>query len=53
MDKYIDARFERVERALAALVDSIAKYNPSASHANELRAATVQLQEGLEQGERS
>ena len=49
MDKSIDARFERVEKALSALVDSITKYNPSVSYANELADAERELNKGLEE----
>ncbi|KAJ9137307.1 Mediator of RNA polymerase II transcription subunit 4 [Pleurostoma richardsiae] len=47
MDKYIDVRFERVEKALAALIDSISKYNPSTALATELAAADRELSQGL------
>lgn len=50
MDAVIDARFERVEKALAALIDSIAKYNPSLQVGNDLIAAEEELQDGLAQG---
>jgi hypothetical protein len=49
MDAYIDARFERVERALTTLIDSIAKYNPSAAQAHDLTVADTELGAGLEQ----
>ncbi len=52
MDKHIDARFDRVEKALSTLIDSIAKYNPSIAHANELAAADRELSKGLEDCER-
>ncbi|KAK3379129.1 vitamin-D-receptor interacting mediator subunit 4-domain-containing protein [Lasiosphaeria ovina] len=48
MDKYLDARFERVERALASLIDSIAKYNPSEKLGEELVAADRELAAGLQ-----
>ncbi|KAI0132872.1 mediator of RNA polymerase II transcription subunit 4 [Xylariales sp. AK1849] len=48
MDKYISARFDRVEKALSSLVDSIAKYNPSAYQGTELLAAENELSKGLE-----
>jgi signal transduction histidine kinase len=47
MDKYLDVRFERVEKALAALIDSIAKYNPSQKLAEDLVAADKELYNGL------
>ena len=50
MDKYIDARFERVEKALATLVDSISKYNPSTATATELLEADAELSKGIELG---
>lgn len=48
MDKFIDARFDRVEKALATLIDSIAKYNPSPALAEDLLAADRELNSGLE-----
>jgi hypothetical protein len=50
MDKYIDARFERVEKALATLIDSITKYNPSSVHANNLVDANKDLSEVMVEG---
>ncbi|TPX14064.1 uncharacterized protein E0L32_000458 [Thyridium curvatum] len=47
MDQAIDARFERVERALTTLIDSIAKYNPSMAMANDLAVADRELSKGL------
>jgi hypothetical protein len=47
MDKIVDACFERVEKALATLVESITKYNPQASHAVELATADGELSQGL------
>ncbi|CAK7265443.1 hypothetical protein SEPCBS57363_001586 [Sporothrix epigloea] len=47
MDKLIDTRFERVEKSLAALIDSVAKYNPSPALAEDLLAADRGLREGL------
>jgi hypothetical protein len=47
MDKYIDTRFDRVEKALTSLIDSIAKYTPSTSQANELAASDRELAAGL------
>ncbi|KAK7957224.1 vitamin-D-receptor interacting mediator subunit 4-domain-containing protein [Apiospora aurea] len=49
MDKVIDVRFERMEKALANLVDSIAKYTPSTHAATELNAASADLAQGLEE----
>ncbi len=51
MDGYIDTRFERLERSLANLIDSIAKYNPSLAQSNELRASDAELKRGLEKRE--
>ncbi|KAJ2895619.1 hypothetical protein MKZ38_006294 [Zalerion maritima] len=48
MDKQIDARFERVEKALTTLVESITKYNPSVGAANDLVQAERHLSQGLE-----
>ncbi|KAJ6447198.1 mediator of RNA polymerase II transcription subunit 4 [Purpureocillium lavendulum] len=53
MDKYIDSRFERLEKALSTLIDSVTKYHPSVSQAEELKAADEDLSRGLEQGELS
>lgn len=47
MDKIIDVRFERVEKALATLVESITKYSPQASQAVELANADTELGHGL------
>ncbi|PSS05150.1 vitamin-D-receptor interacting mediator subunit 4-domain-containing protein [Coniella lustricola] len=49
MDKYIDERFERLERALANLTDSIANYTPQPAAAHELMAADRALADGLQQ----
>ncbi|KAH7031676.1 vitamin-D-receptor interacting mediator subunit 4-domain-containing protein [Microdochium trichocladiopsis] len=49
MDKQIDARFDRVERALGSLTDSIAKYNPSIAQAHDYIAADEELHKGLEE----
>ncbi|KAG5983123.1 hypothetical protein E4U55_000767 [Claviceps digitariae] len=51
MDKYIDVRFERLEKALSNLIDSVAKYHPSTVHAEELKAADIELTKGLEKVE--
>ncbi|KAL8382130.1 hypothetical protein RB595_006085 [Gaeumannomyces hyphopodioides] len=48
MDAVIDARFERVEKALGALIDSISKYNPSISRVSDLVLADKELQDGLQ-----
>lgn len=50
MDTYIDGRFERLEKALATLIDSVTKYHPSAIQAEELKAADNELCKGLEEG---
>ncbi|SPN99913.1 uncharacterized protein DNG_02765 [Cephalotrichum gorgonifer] len=49
MDKVIDTRFERLERALTILIDSVAKYNPSAAQARDLDNADKNLCKGLEE----
>ncbi|KAF4592612.1 Mediator of RNA polymerase II transcription subunit 4 [Ophiocordyceps camponoti-floridani] len=49
MDKRIDSRFERLEKALSSLVDSVTKYHPSVAQAEELQAADAQLSLGLEE----
>lgn len=51
MDAVIDARFERVEKALGPLIDSISKYNPSISRVSDLVLADRELQDGLRNGE--
>ncbi|KAI0478415.1 vitamin-D-receptor interacting mediator subunit 4-domain-containing protein [Xylariaceae sp. FL0804] len=48
MDKQLDACFDRVEKALGTLIDSIAKYNPSTNQANELGKADAELTRGLQ-----
>lgn len=50
MDKIIDERFERLEKAFAGLIDSVTKYHPSTTLAEELSAADAELTKGLEQG---
>ena len=50
MDKEIHIKFESLEKALSALVDSISKYNPSVAATNELVEAERNLSEGLERG---
>ncbi len=50
MDKFIDARFERLEKALASLIDSVTKYHPSVSLAEDLQAADTELTKGLAKG---
>lgn len=50
MDKIIEARFERVEKALSSLIDSVTKYHPSTTLAEELKAADTDLTKGLEDG---
>ncbi|KAK0391411.1 hypothetical protein NLU13_0911 [Sarocladium strictum] len=49
MDKMIDSRFERLEKALAGLIDSVTKYHPSIALARELELADEELTKGLEQ----
>ena len=49
MDNILAAQFDRVEKALGTLVDSIAAYNPSPQAALDLVAADDQLSHGLEQ----
>ncbi len=49
MDKQLDIRFDRVEKALGTLVDSIAKYNPSTQSAHDFVAADAELCKGLEE----
>ncbi|KAI0860037.1 vitamin-D-receptor interacting mediator subunit 4-domain-containing protein [Xylaria cubensis] len=47
MNKQLDACFDRVEKALGTLIDSIAKYNPSTNQVQELGNADVELTKGL------
>jgi ribosome-binding factor A len=49
MEMVIDKRFERVEKALATLINSISIYNPAPAHANDLVLADAELSQGLEQ----
>ncbi|KAI5862024.1 hypothetical protein GGS23DRAFT_123254 [Durotheca rogersii] len=49
MDKQLDACFDRVEKALGVLVDSIAKYHPSVAQVNDLGLADIELNKGLEE----
>jgi hypothetical protein len=49
MDDMLSTQFDRVEKALATLVDSIAAYNPSPQAALDLVAADDQLSQGLDQ----
>ena len=48
MDDILAAQFERVEKALGTLVDSIAAYNPSPQAAIDLVAADEHLSQGLD-----
>lgn len=48
MDDILVAQFERVEKALGTLVDSIAAYNPSPQAALDLVAADDELSQGLD-----
>lgn len=50
MDKIIDARFERVEKALIGLIESVAKYHPHAKQALDLHEADNDLAKGLDDG---
>ncbi|KAK4184609.1 putative mediator of RNA polymerase II transcription subunit 4 [Podospora australis] len=49
MDKKLDGSFERVERSLALLIDSLTKYNPSEKLAQELASAEQDLQQSLKE----
>lgn len=48
MDKTLNTCFDRVEKALSTLVDSISKYNPSVAQVNDLGLADHELNKGLE-----
>lgn len=52
MDTVIDARFERVEKALASLIESVAKYHPHTKQALDLHEADNDLSRGLDEGKR-
>jgi len=45
----LQARYQRMEKALDALVDSVTAYNPSVTAADELVAADEDVNEGLEE----
>ncbi|KAK6592266.1 mediator of rna polymerase ii transcription subunit 4 [Botrytis cinerea] len=47
MDKIIDARFDRVEKALVNLIASISKYSPAPALAQDLVLADQELNDGL------
>jgi hypothetical protein len=49
MEDILSTQFDRVEKALTTLVDSIAAYNPSPQAALDLVAADDQLSQGLDQ----
>jgi hypothetical protein len=49
MDDILNEQFERVERALTALVDSIAAYNPNTQVAIDLVTADDELSKRLDQ----
>lgn len=49
MDKLLDTHYERVERALNALIDSITKYNPSPQTTTDLITADTSLRHSLSQ----
>ncbi|KAI0521410.1 vitamin-D-receptor interacting mediator subunit 4-domain-containing protein [Xylaria bambusicola] len=48
MNKQLDSCFDRVEKALGTLIDSIAKYNPSTTQVQELGNADAELNKGLQ-----
>ncbi|KAI1141996.1 hypothetical protein F5Y05DRAFT_212003 [Hypoxylon sp. FL0543] len=49
MDKQLDVCFDRVEKALGTLVDSISKYHPSVAQVTDLGLADIELNKGLEE----
>jgi hypothetical protein len=49
MEDVLSTQFDRVEKALSTLVDSIAAYNPSPQAALDLVAADDDLSRGLDQ----
>ncbi|KAI1815847.1 vitamin-D-receptor interacting mediator subunit 4-domain-containing protein [Poronia punctata] len=48
MNKQLDTCFDRVEKALSTLIDSIAKYNPSTSQVQQLGDADAELTKGFQ-----
>lgn len=53
MEDVLNEQFERVEKALTTLVDSIAAYNPATQAAVDLLAADDELSQGLDQRTRT
>jgi hypothetical protein len=49
MEDVLSTHFDRIEKALSTLVDSIAAYNPSPQAAIDLVAADDELSHGLDQ----
>ena len=47
MDKDLDRRFDRIEKAINQMIDALAKNHPSEKAAEELLAADAELTEGL------
>ncbi len=47
MDKDLDRRFDRIEKAIGQMIDALAKNHPSEKAAEELLAADAELTEGL------
>jgi hypothetical protein len=50
MDKQVDFRFERIEKALANLIESITKFHPSTVQSNQLEIAETELAKSLDEG---
>ncbi|KAK2066905.1 hypothetical protein P8C59_000683 [Phyllachora maydis] len=49
MDKFIDARFERLQKVIAEFIESLVKNNPSLALARDLVTADEELHAGLKQ----
>lgn len=49
MQAILQERYDRVERALDTLIDSVTAYNPSLNAADELVTADEDVNESLEQ----
>lgn len=49
MEKQVDVRFDRIDKALSNLIESISRYNPSSQGGNDLLVADNELSKGLEE----
>jgi len=48
MNRQLDTCFDRVEKALGTLIDSIAKYNPSTIQVQQLGDSNAELARGFQ-----